>query len=165
MSNKISVLVTGLAWMGSGTRSIESAMEELFRNAHDEILITSYAISNATDLLFEWLEKALIKGIKIRMVINQLDTQHAAVVSRLMQFQQSYPHFHLFDFKGGEENDLHAKTIVVDRKFALIGSSNLSHRGLVTNHEIALLVEGSAAADVANVLEKLMASKYILPPN
>ena len=59
MKNQTSVVVSGLAWMGSGVGSIETSMEKLFREAKNEILITSYAISGAADHFLDWLETSL----------------------------------------------------------------------------------------------------------
>lgn len=41
------------------------------------------------------------------------------------------------------------------------GSSNLSRRGLLTNYELALLVEGSTATSIASVLDRLLVSKQV----
>jgi phosphatidylserine/phosphatidylglycerophosphate/cardiolipin synthase-like enzyme len=161
MKNQIQVVVTGLAWMGSGIGSIESAMERIFHEAEHEVSITSYAISQAPDRLLEWFEGALMRGIMIRIIINHFNEQPAEVIERLKQFGQNYPHFLLYDFSGDERNDLHAKVVVADRRLALIGSSNLSNRGLLTNHELAILVEGPSAGEVAQALDKLLASSLV----
>jgi len=50
---------------------------------------------------------------------------------------------------------LHAKLIVVDRSIALVGSSNLSWKGLILNHELAVLIEGPTAAKVGNLIDVL----------
>ena len=47
--------------------------------------------------------------------------------------------------------------VVAHRHMALVGSSNLSRRGLLNNHELAVLVEGLAAVDVARALDLLLA--------
>jgi phosphatidylserine/phosphatidylglycerophosphate/cardiolipin synthase-like enzyme len=165
---RVSVVVTGTVWMGSGIGSIESALERLFREAEQEIALTAYTISSGADLLFEWLETALARGIQVRLIINRLNDQPTDVVSRLHRLAIDYPHFHLYDF--GAEGDadtfaslstsLHAKAIVVDRRLALVGSSNLSRRGMFTNYELGVLVEGPAAADVARAMDILFASQH-----
>jgi len=62
-----------------------------------------------------------------------------------------------------EQADLHAKVIVVDRKKALVGSANLSLRGLMNNHELGVVVEGPVAAEIARAIDMLMASPYTMP--
>ena len=157
---RVSVVVTGTAWMGGGIGSIESALERLFREAKQEIALTAYTISSSADLLFDWLEAALTRGIQIKLVINRLNTQPSDVVVRLRRLASTYPHFCLYNFVSEYEADLHAKAVVVDRRMALVGSSNLSRRGLLANHELALLVEGMAAVDVARAIDFLCVSSY-----
>ena len=161
MKEQVSVVVTGTAWMGAGIGSIETALEELFREAEHDIGITVYAISSHTDLLLEWLETALSRGIQVRMVVNRLNNQSSKVLIRLRRFVTVYPHFHLYDFVSDKDYDLHAKLVVIDRKKVLIGSSNLSRRGLVTNYELALLVEGPSAENVAQAMDRLLAAPLV----
>jgi cardiolipin synthase len=161
MKNQAQVVVTGLAWMGSGIGSIESAMERIFREADREVLVTSYAISNATDLVLDWFESALVRGVLIRMVVNRIHEQPVDVVDRLEGLYRAYPHFYLYGFADEREYDLHAKVVVADRRLALVGSSNLSRRGLLNNHELALFVEGKSAEQIASTIDKLLLSPSI----
>lgn len=159
--NEVQVLVTGLAWMGSGVRSIETTLEELLQSAQDEILITAYAISNTSNKFIGKLESVLAHGIKVQMIVNQITTQPRPVVTALQSLASTYPHFHLYSFESMEGmSDLHAKTIVIDRKKALIGSANLSFRGWTTNHELAVLITGEAANEIASVIDRLRFSKF-----
>jgi cardiolipin synthase len=153
----VKVVVTGIDWMGGGVGSIESAMRQLFQEAKREILLTVYAITSGADMLFEWLELALSRGVEIKMVVNRLDELNPVVNNKLRQLDNTYPHFHLYNFTSDEYIDLHAKLIVVDRKKAIVGSSNLSRRGLLTNYELALTVEGKTATEVASVVDRLIA--------
>jgi phosphatidylserine/phosphatidylglycerophosphate/cardiolipin synthase-like enzyme len=162
VENQISVIVTGTTWMGSGIGSIESAMERLFREAGQEISLSVYSISTAYDLIFEWIENALSRGILIKMVVNRLSEQRPDVVEKLKSLAALYPHFHLFDFVSDTETDLHAKVVLVDRKVAIVGSSNLSSRGFKTNHEMALLVEGEVAGEVGKAIDRLFSSPKVI---
>lgn len=154
--SKIRVLVSGLNWMGSGVGSIESAIERLLAEARNEILLTAYSIGNA-DRIFELLGSALARGVRVRMVVNRLSEQHESVQRRLERLRQKYPHFFLLPFEPGEERgDLHAKVLVVDRQRALVGSSNLSYNGMVLNHELAVLIEGKEASEIARVIDRLL---------
>lgn len=159
--NIVSVAVTGLAWMGGGTGSIESALVRLFREATQDILITAYTIGSSADLLFQMLETCLARGVEARLIINRLNSQSPEVITQLNRLNAIYPHFHLYDFDAGENGDLHAKIVVVDRSMALVGSSNLSQRGLVANHELAVLIEGPAAMEIARALDRLLSSRHI----
>jgi len=146
--------------MGSGIGSIESALERLFREAEQEIALTAYTISSGADLLFDWLEAALTRGVQVRLIINRLNDQPPDVVSRLHRLAIAYPHFHLYDFSAEGDADLHAKVVVVDRRLALVGSSNLSRRGMITNYELGVLVEGLVATKIARAIDLLCASQH-----
>lgn len=155
------VVVTGTSWMGAGIGSIESAIDSLFRTATDEIILSVYTIGSGADLVFRWLEGALNRGVQVSLVINALGDQPADVVNRLHDMNESFQHFHLYDFLGEAGSSLHAKAIVADHQAALIGSSNLSRRGLLANHELALLVDGEAAATAGRAMDALLGSPLV----
>jgi phosphatidylserine/phosphatidylglycerophosphate/cardiolipin synthase-like enzyme len=159
---KVNVVVTGVGWVGSGIGSIESALERLFREARQEVTITAYSISSGADIVLQWIEEALARGIQVRFIINRLDFQPTDVVAFLRRLAAHYAHFQLYNFTSASDVDLHAKTIVVDRKLALVGSSNLSRRGLLANYELAVLVDGIAAGEIAQTLDLLLNTSDII---
>lgn len=161
------VVVSGSTWMGSGLGSIESALHRLFTLANDEIIIVAYAISSATPLLFEQLAAVLQRGIRVRLLINRFLNQPPGVQQHFQNLHRSFPHlFQLYSFTPqSDEADLHAKIILVDRYYALVGSANLSLRGLMDNHELDVVIEGAGAAEIARAVDLLLASPYVSPVN
>lgn len=159
------VVVSGSAWMGSGLGSIESALYRLFTQANDEITIVAYAISSATPLLFQQLAAALQRGIRVRSLVNRFALQPPSVQQHFQNLHQSFPHLlRLYSFTPqSDEADLHAKIVLVDRYYALVGSANLSLRGLMDNHELGVVIEGAGAADIARAVDLLFASPYVSP--
>ena len=157
----IRVAVTGTTWMGSGIGSIESAIDELFRAASNEMMLSVYTIGTGADLVFRWLEGALARGVQVSLIINALGNQPPDVVKRLAQIEDNYRHFYLYDFQGEIGSSLHAKAIVADHRVALVGSSNMSRRGLLANHELALLVDGPAAAAAGRAMDALLKSPLV----
>ena len=157
------VVVSGSSWMGSGLGSIESAIHRLFTMANDEIIIVAYAISSATPQLFEHLRSVLQRGTRIRVVINRFVQQPTTVQQQLHQLHRTFPHLlQIYSFTPhNNEADLHAKIILVDRHYALVGSANLSLRGLMDNHELGVVVEGKGAADIATAIDQLLASPSV----
>ena len=159
--SKVEVIVSGLAWMGAGRRSIESTIDELLDGARNEVLITAYSIGNASDRIFGGWKKALNRGVRIRMIVNRLDQQAELVVQELQRLQAVHPNFELYSFESSDPlADLHAKTIVIDGEYAIVGSANISFRSLTTNHELALLVDAEAASQIATTVEKLFSSHF-----
>ena len=149
--------------MGSGIGSIESAIDDLFRSAEHEILMTVYSISDGTDLTIQWLDSALGRGVEVTMVVDKFDRQPDAVQASLRDFADTYDHFSLMDFHGGQNSALHAKAIVADRRVAIVGSSNMSKRGLLGNFELAVEVCGEAAVAAGQALDALVNSRFVFP--
>jgi cardiolipin synthase len=158
-------VVTGTGWMGGGIGAIESALAGVFRDAEQEILIIAYAISTASELLFDGTEAALGRGVRVRLVVNRLGEQPADVGSQLSSLAHKYPHFQVLEFTPHDGGDLHAKAVVMDRRRALIGSFNFSRRGLIHNHELGVLLDGPVSEQIARAFDSLAASEYVSPAN
>lgn len=159
-TDKVSIVVTGLAWMGQGTRSINSTLEEMLQSATDEIQIAAYILTEGAREFTELLSSCLRRGIKITLILNRFEKQPAKTRKILIDLLHQYNHFNLFEFNPETTNeDLHAKIIVVDRSKAVIGSSNLSWKGLILNHEIAAAISGPSAAKVGSLIDKLLRDK------
>lgn len=100
------------------------------------ILTTPYFVPD--DLLLTALKSAAERGVEVKIIIPKKND------SKLVQFA-SQAHFedlmkagvHIFLFEGGL---LHAKTITVDREYALFGSVNLDMRSFWLNFEATLFI-------------------------
>lgn len=155
--DRVSLAVTGLAWLGSGIPSVEQEMHALIRPAKREIQICAYAVTiGSLDMLTEVREIAQ-QGVQVTIVLNELRNQPYPVQHFLKQAVGDLgERWKLFSF-GGESKygQLHAKIVVVDRRAALVGSANLSFHGMVSNHEMALVVRGPSAEAVATRMDML----------
>jgi len=56
---------------------------------------------------------------------------------------------------------LHSKIVLVDRESVLIGSANITTRGLGENLEAGVVLRGRTAAEVASVLDALVESELV----
>jgi len=154
-TDNVAVMVTGLGWMKQGIRSIWSVMEDMIKNASDEIQIAVYLITTGSTDFLQLLKNDLNRGIRITFLVNSFFSQPVDVQKQLYELANKYPYFVLLDFIGTERETLHAKIIVVDRKVAFIGSSNLTGGGLTYNHEIGVRIEGPAAKQIAEIIDLL----------
>lgn len=155
--NNVNIVVTGLAWMGHGVGSVESAIERMLTDASNEIQVATYMVTQGADEFLQLIRDCLSRGIQVTLILNRFSEQPERIRNRIEQMAQTFGHFFTFDFNPRKKRgDLHAKIIVVDRSIALVGSPNLSWGGLVTNHELAFLVEGPAASTVARLLDILV---------
>jgi len=159
-SDKVTIVVTGLAWMGHGIRSIDSIIEEMLCGATDEIQIAAYVITSGAEGFVRLISNCLARGVKVTLVVNRFGKQPKAMQNMILDLLRQFTHFSLFQFSPKAANeDLHAKIIVVDRAKALIGSSNLSWKGLILNHEIAVTIAGPSAAKIGNLIDTLVRDK------
>ena len=152
------IVVSGTTWMGHGIDSIESEMERMFSNARREIQVVTFSISTRAPELFKMIKLALKNGVIIKMIVNNFDHLHHNIREKLLEMKKSEG-FLLYKYvpkKGDDEDALHAKIIVADRNIAILGSANLSWRGLVSNHEIGVVLHDRTASDVANLVDLLI---------
>ena len=155
VNDDVSIAVTGTAWMGGGVGSVQSSIEEMLRNATREVQIAVYEITDFDGFL-QLLRSCLARGVHVTMIINRYSHHSLRLRNALQELEKRFPHFDLLDFcPERESEDLHAKVIVVDHKAALVGSANMTWKGLVGNHELALRVSGEVASRLGMLLDKL----------
>lgn len=151
---------SGIDWVGSGVRSIESGLESIFVQAKRRIVACCYAVSEEFDLAPGWIENALDRRVQVVLVVNRVADQAPRAMQRLDAFAGSRPLFEFWNYAGPPLHDLHAKVFVRDEEFALVGSSNLSRNGLLRNHELAVGIEGDDARRAADLVVGLTRSAY-----
>ncbi len=150
------VVVTGVAWMGAGIGSIGTAFEDLLRKARHEVLALMFSLGTGGLDALELLVDTAEHGLPVIAIVNHLETQPVDAQRVLQRLILDRPWAQVWDFSTSTpDEELHAKAIVVDRYWALIGSPNISRRGLLTNYEIGVVLEGEPAAQIAMVIDRL----------
>ena len=96
------------------------------------------------------LETALIaaahRGARVRLISNPNDPTNAAGIARI---QHGGVHVHLLS-----SPYIHAKLVLVDGRWAFVGSENISTASLDRNRELGVLVSDPAAlAGLATTFE------------
>jgi cardiolipin synthase len=104
------------------------------------------------------IEQAVATGVRTRLIVDRFDGQEPAVRQRLQHLAGQFPAIlTIHDFAGGSgRSHLHAKALVVDRRKAVIGSANLTFHGMMTAHELAVVIEGPAAEAIAGRIDLLL---------
>jgi cardiolipin synthase len=153
-STGVEILATGERFIGKGFRAIEPSIEELIKSAKNEIQIATFLFKDTARPVLDLLRAAAERGVKLTIAVNQLKEQPKEIVQRLGELGREYPHVRIVDFVG-VGGILHAKVLVADRKVAIVGSANFTWHGFVTNHELAVLVRGQPAWDLASLLDRL----------
>jgi phosphatidylserine/phosphatidylglycerophosphate/cardiolipin synthase-like enzyme len=160
--NQVSVVATGLSWLGGGTRSVEQTLIALIGESSQEILVTAYSLTSGSGRVIDAIAASASAGVRCVFVINRLDQQRIDVQTRLADLVSLHPgRVVVHSFADTATEGLHAKVVVVDRRVALVGSANLTFHGMTASHELGLLVRGPAAGAVASAIDLLIASPQV----
>ncbi|MBB3992814.1 cardiolipin synthase [Sulfitobacter undariae] len=128
--------------MGDGPTERRGATPQLFAtliaNAQTDLTIsTPYFVPDATVL--EALCAAAHRGVAVTLIFPMAnDSRIVAAASRSYYRQLLEAQCKIYEFEGGL---LHAKTLTVDGKICLIGSSNLDLRSFDLNYENNILLQ------------------------
>lgn len=146
-----------------GIRSTEPTMLDLINDAKDEIQILSYAVTNGAEKVLHALRSALSRGVKVNFVLNSEEEMDFGVVLSLRSLAKNYRHCKIYIFDSNGTQDLHAKIMVSDREKAVVGSSNLTARGLIWNLEIGFLIEDEIIWKLSEVIDRIveMATPFV----
>ena len=154
--DRVSLAVTGLGWLGAGAPSVEQQLGNLVRGARREIAACVYSVTSSARPLLADIDEIVAQGVTATLVVNAVAEQHADVQAFLRGAARRRDGWRIYDFSAsGPSAELHAKVVVVDRSAALLGSANLSYRGLVANHEMAVVVRGPTAEAIASRIDML----------
>jgi cardiolipin synthase len=155
--DRVSLAVTGLAWLGSGIPSVEQEMISLVRGANRELVLCAYSITAGAMTLLREMREVVAQGVTATLIVNGFGRQPADIQGYLKNAAHTFPQrWKLLDFTPpNSQSELHAKVLAVDRSVALVGSANLSFHGMVSNHEMAVVLRGPAAEAIVARLDML----------
>ncbi len=128
--------------MGDGPTERRGATPQLFANLiacaqHTLTLSTPYFVPDAT--VFEALCAAAHRGVKVTLIFPKVnDSWIVAAASRSYYRRLLEAGCIIHEFRGGL---LHAKTLTIDGKISLVGSSNLDLRSFDLNYENNILLQ------------------------
>ena len=127
---------------GTGPMSPRGTMSDMFvatiAAARDTISITTPYFA-PDPALSAAIVAAARRGVDVRIVFPQRsDSRVVGAISRAYYPILAEAGVRIFEFLGGL---LHAKTMVVDDRLAMIGSSNMDRRSLDLNYENNVLME------------------------
>lgn len=155
-----SIAASGRIWAGFEAQEVRSMIFDSLKTAKNSIQVSTYTLGEKNDDMKEFftiLEEKLRAGKTVQMIVNDLKGESVGDYSKkFLGKLKKYPTFSLHDFIPAKKGDLlHAKIIVIDRKFVLIGSANISKHAMFSNYEIMLKISGRASAIIANLLDRL----------
>ncbi len=161
------ILATGIEFVNKGFKGTKPEIERLVKNARETIHILIYAFGPEAEGLWDMLADTLERGKRVTMVVNEFSKlddnkwDEEIIKKRLQELNDKFggSNFVLADFEKPDRGFLHAKVMVADREKMIIGSANLSAGGQKNNYEMGVLIEGSEAWKVADVIEQIANNK------
>jgi len=142
--------------------SIQTAVDDLLESAQYEVIAVTYSITLGAEGFLDGVQSCLDRGVRVDFVINRMSNQNAGAIARIRGMAKGFSRFSVFDFVDPNGADLHSKLIVVDRTRAVVGSANLSFNGMVRNHELALLIDDPAEAElIGETVDRLFRSEFV----
>ena len=161
---------SGSLWSGYHAEDIRKMFFDLLHSAKISIRISAFSMGPKnpdTEEFFQIIEDKLLGHKKITIIVNDDENLHSYSKKRLRSLQKRFPEsdddyngsllLRYFDpfRKGKKRMILHSKITIVDRKYALIGSANISRNALLHNYEIMLKIKGKAVSRIDDMLRDL----------
>ena len=157
------ILATGTDILVDEVRGAESAIRDIVTGAQSELHVMAYVISKHATWFMENIQSALERGISTTLVINRLGAQDSVTRDRLCRWNRTYPHFSLRSYDN-DRKSVHAKVVVADRNWAVVGSANFSWHGMATNYEVGVLLEGKEAWTLSKVVDRMANLSHDVSP-
>ncbi|MEU1050762.1 DISARM system phospholipase D-like protein DrmC [Streptomyces sp. NPDC005897] len=124
-------VISGPVSAATPARLTSGVALEVIRCASASLLIATYAAHGASDVVEE-IAAAAGRGVQVDLLLEE--TTHAATA-----FSDLTPDVRIWH-RTGSAGVLHAKAITADRHTALLGSANLTDRGLTENVELGVIL-------------------------
>ena len=159
--------VSGRFWIGKHkTMKNFDMVSKILKSAKSEIRITTYSLGmlrngNELDKIFRILIDKSNSGVPVQIIVNRLEAQlkKNKTVREKMEVLKSMPDATVLSFRPSDKrdiSDLHAKIFTVDGETAILGSANLSFRGMFDNHEIMVKISGKKfVAQINQLIDEL----------
>ena len=159
--------VSGRFWIGKHkTMKNFDMVSKILKSAKSEIRITTYSLGmlrkgNELDKIFRILIDKSNSGVPVQIIVNRLEAQlkKNKTVREKMEILKSMPDATVLSFRPSDKrdiSDLHAKIFTVDGETAILGSANLSFRGMFDNHEIMVKISGRKfVAQINQLIDEL----------
>ena len=140
-------IVPSTPWSGE----IVARMKEMFKNAKEEVLITSPHIYY-TDWLTAELKPLIDRGVKVRIITwPSFERRQFKSLEEVYEDRKQYftlkRFLEMFPIGTVRLNDnIHAKLVVIDRREVFLSTANLTQTGLFENYEVGFWAENEELA-------------------
>jgi phosphatidylserine/phosphatidylglycerophosphate/cardiolipin synthase-like enzyme len=155
-----------LVWTGpearvSGARDTAVVVRQLFAGAQRSVLVAGYSFDNGAEILRPLHEAMIGRGVEATLFLNiegdaRSEAEVEPVAARFVEaflrenwpFGEPFPEVY-YDPRtvlADSRASLHAKCLVVDDRYALVGSANFTSRGQTRSIETGVLIDDEGFA-------------------
>jgi phosphatidylserine/phosphatidylglycerophosphate/cardiolipin synthase-like enzyme len=157
---EVRLVWTGPEGKAGWAQPTSSTLEDLFRCAQRDVLIAGYTFDHGRDLLAALHAAMQTRGVAVEIFVHMEPASTEADIPRHVRrkaadfFAHNWPfgpphprlYVALHTLLPGARGNLHAKCVVVDANWALVGSANFTQRGQERNIEVGVWVESESLA-------------------
>lgn len=146
------IVVSGSKWVQGNVLSTEKAIKKLIDESYETLLLTIYIITN--EELLEHIVNALKRKVEVEIYVYESDDlEFKKVLNKLKNLGDSYSNLKLHI---STEEFIHSKVLIADTMNVIIGSANLTKKGLKSNYELGILLKDEEIAyDVERIIKRL----------
>jgi len=149
---------SGMLW-DEISGDIRSLFFESLKSARISITISAFSMGNENDDVkefFKIIEDKLVGKKTVLIIVNDDENLKKYSRTKLLLFSEQFPEYftlRLFDPKrSGKNMILHSKITIIDRKFALVGSANISRQALEHNYEMMIKISGKSVSKMDDMM-------------
>lgn len=147
------IAASGMLWSGGMAIDIRTLFFKSLKSARTSITISAFSMGHEnSDVIefFEIIQDKLIGKKKVMIIVNDDENLKTYSRNKLILFSEKFPdYFTLRLFNPKRKKDkmiLHSKLTIIDRKFALVGSANISRNALEHNYEMMIKISGKSVS-------------------
>lgn len=153
MKYNYEIVATGDKWMGYGVKTTSRAVDELIDKSEKSLLFTIYIITDKN--ILKKIIAALERGVNVEVFLyrgEEFDQQ--GIASEISKLEKKYENFKVYI--GSSDEFIHSKVLISDKHSILIGSANLTSKGLSSNYELGILIDDEDVSfKVESIIKKL----------
>lgn len=161
--------LSALGWRTNGLEPTQHAFHGMVRAAQRRVIVMTpfFDVTGAA-----WLQELMSHvraGVERSLVLRSLEDAsrkdypagYDAILPWLKSQGVKVYNYSIPRMDGGRET-FHAKAVLCDRSFAYLGSSNVTAASLEHSMEMGVVLQGRAAADVAEVIDAVIAAATVV---
>jgi phosphatidylserine/phosphatidylglycerophosphate/cardiolipin synthase-like enzyme len=149
-----------------GERTYLQAAKSIIDSAKNAIWIVSpFVEAYGVGRLIGVISAALGRGVSVTIVADEVGAVTALAAKALEELRREAAYasgaLAIYSVETNGRLLVHSKIILADAESVLIGSANLTDRGLASNLEAGVLLRGPEVADVLHKLRQLVSSSLV----